>query len=173
MDILYTADEKYLQAIEELSYGELPKALHYFNALIEADPTYARAYYQLGCFYQYRFKNYRSAGYYYKECILLDADFPDVYAEYLTILITLKMHKLVQQVAETALHVPGVDKARIYELLGLYAEESQNFELAKTHYKAAELNTACQTERESFQKHLTRISDKQSTSKNVIYVYKE
>jgi len=27
MDILYTVEEKYLQAVEELNYGELPKAL--------------------------------------------------------------------------------------------------------------------------------------------------
>lgn len=33
MDILYTVDEKYLQAVEELYYGELPKALHFFTRL--------------------------------------------------------------------------------------------------------------------------------------------
>ena len=69
MDILYTVEEKYLQATEELNYGELPKALHLFNEIINADPEYARAYYQLGCFYHYQFKNYQTAGYYYKKCI--------------------------------------------------------------------------------------------------------
>ena len=69
MDILYTVEEKYLQAVEELNYGELPKALHLFHEIVNAEPAYARAYYQLGSIYHYHFKNFQSAGYYYKKCI--------------------------------------------------------------------------------------------------------
>lgn len=135
MDILYTVEEKYLQATEELNYGELPKALHLFHEIINADPAYARAYYQLGCFYHYQFKNYQTAGYYYKKCIELEAEFPDVYEHYLRLLITLKMTNLVNKIADKALVTAGVCKAQIYECLGLYAEEQQHLEEAKLQYK--------------------------------------
>lgn len=89
MEFLYTMDEKYLQAIEELYYGELPKAMHLFNEIVQADPEYARAHYQLGSCYFYQFKNYQTAGYYYKKCIELEPAFPDVYEHYLKLLMVL------------------------------------------------------------------------------------
>ena len=171
MDILYTVEEKYLQAIEELQYGELPKALHYFHEIINSDPEYARAYYQLGCFYQYQFKNFQTAGYYYKKCIELEAEFPDVYEHYLKLVIDLKMHKSIHHIAEQALATPGVCKADIYECLGLYAEEQQNFVMAKEQYKLAALATSCQTDHDLFNGHLKRISDKQHANLNITYAY--
>ena len=171
MDILYTVEEKYLQAVEELNYGELPKALHFFNEIISIEPEYARAYYQLGSFYYYQFKNYQTAGYYYKKCIELEAEFPDVYEHYLKLLITLKMDKLIHPIAEKALNIPGVCKAHIYESLGMYAEEQQDFIKAKEQYKLGSLATGCETEPILFQDHLKRIGDKQNANRNIIYAY--
>ncbi|WEK20534.1 MAG: hypothetical protein P0Y49_05205 [Candidatus Pedobacter colombiensis] len=171
MDILYTVDEKYLQAIEELNYGELPKALHYFNEIINIDPDYARAYYQLGCFYYYQFKNYQTAGYYFKKCIMLEAEFPDVYVHYLKLLITLKMYKSVELIAEKAFAVPGVCTAEIYEHLGLNAEMQQDFATAKEQYKLAVLVAASDTEHNLFKDHLKRVNDKLRTNKSMIYAY--
>ena len=171
MDILYTVDEKYLQAIEELNYGELPKALHLFNEIINADPEYARAYYQLGCFYYYQFKNYQTAGYYFKKCIALEAEFPDVYAHYLDLLITLKMYQSVQPVAQKALAVPGVCKAEVYGRLGLNAEIQQDFVLAKEQYKLAVLAAASDIDHNLFKDHLKRVDDKLQTNKKMVYAY--
>lgn len=173
MDILYTAEEKYLQAVEELYYGELPKALHYFNQIVNSDPTYARAHYQLGSCYFYQFKNYQLAGYHYKECIALEPEFPDAYEHYLKLLITLKMHKSIVLIAEKALKIPGVCKANIYESLGLMAEEQQDFAKAKEQYRLATMATASPTDHGLFKDHLKRISDKQKANLNVIYKYEE
>jgi tetratricopeptide (TPR) repeat protein len=171
MDILYTVEEKYLQAIEELHYGELPKALHYFNEIIETEPGYARAYYQLGCFYHYQFKNYQTAGYYYKKCIELEAEFPDVYEHYLRLLILLKLDKSIETAAEKALSIPGVCKANIYESLGVYQEEQRQFDKAKAHYSAAALATSSQTDHSLIQDHLKRIEEKKNAAKSMTYAY--
>ncbi len=171
MDILYTVEEKYLQAVDELNYGELPKALHLFNEIINFDPGYARAYYQLGYLYYYQFKDYQAAGYYFKKCIELEAAFPEVYEHYLKLLITLKMHKSVSHIAESALEVPGVCKANIYESLGLYAEELQNFDLAKVQYTLASLATSCQTDHTTYEEHLKRLTHKLSVNDRVRYTY--
>lgn len=169
MDIYTTVEEKYLQAIEELHWGELPKALQYFNEIIVFDPDYARAYFQLGDIYQHHFKDYKTAGYYYKRCIELDADFPEVYKPYLELVITLKMHKLVKQVAEKALLVPGVCEAHIYECLGLHAEQLQNFAEAANYFKKAELFNAVQDEQSTLQEHQNRIKSKMNSTKAMIY----
>lgn len=171
MDILYTVDEKYLQGIEELHYGELPKALHLFNEIINIDPGYARAYYQLGCFYYYQFKNYQTAGFYFKKCIALEAEFPDVYTDYLKLLVTLKMYKSVELIAEKALHVPGVSKAEIYGQLGLNAEMQHDFVLAKEKYKLALLATDSDTDHVLFKDHLKRVDDKLHAKKSMVYAY--
>ncbi len=169
MDIYITVEEKYLQAIEELHWGELPKALQYFNEIIALEPDYARAYYQLGNLYQNHFKNYQTAGYYYKNCIELDADFPDVYEPYLNLIITLKMHKLVNQIAEKALMVAGVNEARIYENLGLYEEKMQRFEAAGCYFKKATLLNNTQDDLNTFQEHQKRIQHKMDSTKKMVY----
>jgi len=169
MDIYTTADEKYLQAIEELNWGELPKALQYFNELVAFDPDYARGYFQLGNLYHYRFKDYKTAGYYYKRCIELDADFPEVYEPYLKLVITLKMHKLAKQIADKALTVSGVCEAQIYENLGLQAEQQQNFIGAASYFKKAELFNAVQDKHGILQEHQDRIKNKLNSTKAMIY----
>lgn len=173
MEILYTVDEKYLQAIEEMSVGELPKALHLFNEIIDTDPNYARAHYQLGYCYFYEFKNYQTAGYHFKKCIELDPAFPDSYIDYLKLLVTLKMHKTIPLIAEKAFLIPGVPVIELYELLGNCAEQQQDLIAAKEQYEKAMLVTTNQTEYESFQAHIKRISAKQQSKVKVIYTYKE
>jgi len=169
MDIYTTADEKYLQAIEELNWGELPLALQYFTELISFDPDYARGYFQLGNLYQNRFKDYKTAGYYYKRCIELEADFPEVYEPYLKLVITLKLHKLVKQVADKALLVPGVCEAHIYESLGLHAEQQQNFVQAANYFKKAALFNSVHDEQNKLLEHQNRIRSKMDSTKIMVY----
>ena len=87
MDIYLTIEEKYLQALDELWYGEPPKALQLLNEIIANDPLYARAHYQLGKIYYYEISDYLAAGYHFKTCAELEPQFPDVYFHYLRLLL--------------------------------------------------------------------------------------
>lgn len=169
MDIYTTVEEKYLQAVEELHYGELPKALQYFNAIIAFDDEYARAYFQIGKLYHYHFKDFKAAGYYYNRSIELDAAFPETYEPYLELVVTLKMNKLVKQVAEKASQVPGVDQSVIFKQLGLHAEQQQQFTEAFNYFRKAELLNAVQEEQNTLQEHLKRIKTKINSQKTMIY----
>jgi len=169
MDIYTSVEEKYLQAIEELQCGDLPLALRYFNQIIAFDEDYARAYFQLGHIYHIHFKDFKTAGYYYKRCIELNPEFPDAHQPYLEIVIVLKMHNLIKQVAERALNVPGVEEARIYESLGLYAERQQNFEEAARHFKKAEFFNEETEEAQVFQAHQKRVRNKMNSNKIMVY----
>jgi tetratricopeptide (TPR) repeat protein len=171
MDILYTVEEKYLQAIEELYYGELPKALHLFHEIIKADAAYARAYYRLGNLYQYEFKDYPSAGYYYQQCIAIDPAFPDVYEHYLKLLVTLNKHKMIAAIAEQAFGIAGVCQWQLHEVLGAYAETQQDFAKAQSHYEQAGLMSICSTAHQTFQEHVKRVRAKQQHKQPWVYAY--
>ena len=106
MDIYLTVEEKYLQAVEEISYGENPRALQLLNEIVSADPLYARAHFQMGKLYYYEIKDYQAAGYHFKTCAELEPNFPDVYEHYLHLLVFLNMERQVQMVKDKALQVP-------------------------------------------------------------------
>jgi tetratricopeptide (TPR) repeat protein len=173
MDILYNVDERYLQAVEELMYGDLPKALHYFSAIIDTDPDHARAHYHVGCCYYYHFKDYQTAGYYFKKCIELEPGFPDVYSVYLKLLITLKIHKAIYPTADKALLIPGVNEAEIFETLGNYAEKNQDLVKAKEHYQKAAAATTDQNHHRGIKDHIIRVADKQNAKRKVVYAYQD
>lgn len=169
MDILYTIEEKYLEALEELDYGEPQKALHLFNNIIQTDPEYARAYFHLGDIYYYRFKNYQTAGYYYKKCIELEPEFPDVYLNYLRLLATLEMPKLAEQISAKALQTKGVCKCCIYQQMGNYAEQEKRWDDANELYKLALLNSTGVEDKSTLHDNLQRLKDKKSLTQKVIY----
>jgi len=171
MDILYTVEEKYLQAMEELNYGETPKALHLLRAIIAEDENYARAHYSIGVIYHYYLKDFQAAGYYYKTSLTLDANFPDVYEDYLKLLVNLQLHKTIVQVAEAAMKTAGVNLSAIYETLGLYEEQRQDFVLAKQHYEKAALVAVIDKQHSLLQDHLRRIGTKIKAKQKMVYAY--
>jgi len=171
MDILYTVEEKYLQAMEELNYGETPKALYLLREIIKEDDTYGRAYYSIGVIYHYYLKDYNAAGYYYKTSMVLEMQIPDLYEDYLKLLVILQLHKTIAQVAELALKVPGVNLTAIYETLGLYEEQRQDFALAKQHYQKAALLAVVDKEHNLLQDHLKRVSTKIKAKQQMVYAY--
>lgn len=169
MDILYTTEEKYLEALDELEHGEPQKALHLMNEIIQIDPEYARAYYHLGNIYQDRFKNFQTAGFYYKKCIGLEPEFPDAYLPYLRLLTTLEMPNLAEQIFHKALLVKGVCKCCIYEQMGNYAEQDKRWEEANEFYKQALLNSTGIEDKSALHDNLQRLRDKKQLTQRVIY----
>lgn len=169
MDIYFTVDEKYLQAVEEYYYGETPKSLQMLNEIIAADPQYARAYYQLGMIYFYELKDYQQAGYCFKTCNELDGKFPDVYSHYMKLLSFLNMEKTLNMVKEKALQTPGVDYARMWDLMGRFAERNKNLTLARTCYEEAYAVVTNTKKMDEIEESLKRIEEKQQ--RKVAYRY--
>ena len=77
----------------------------------------------MGIIYYYYLKDYHIAGYYYKTSIALEMQIPDLYEDYLKLLVVLQLHKTIAQVAELVLKVPGVNLTVVYETLGLYEQQ--------------------------------------------------
>jgi tetratricopeptide (TPR) repeat protein len=170
MDIYLTIEEKYLHAVDELSFGETPKALQLLNAIVADEPFYARAHYQLGKLYYYEVNDYQAAGYHFKTCAELEPSFPDVYYHYLHLLVFLDMEKQMHIVATDALTVPGVCAACIYDLKGLFAEKKKDWMGAKEAYRKALLESTCKYEKDSIEQSIERVKSKKQHSKKYNYV---
>jgi len=169
MDTYYTIEEKYLQAVDEINYGENPKGLKLLNEIISNDPLHARAHYQLGKIFYYEIKDYQAAGYHFKTCAELEPSFPDVYYHYLHLIVFLNMDKKVNEVAAKALTIPGVSAAAIHNLLGLYAEKNKNWAIAINEYQSAFIEVIDKKHQEDIETSIERV--KQKMQHNSSYRY--
>jgi len=171
MDIYFTIEEKYLKAVDELNYGESPRALQLLNEIIDNDPSYARAHYQLGLIHYYNIEDYQAAGYHFKLCVELDSTYPDVYYHYLKLIVFLNMGNIVNIVAEKAMCVPGVNIAAISDLLGLYSEKNKRWDNAINYYKKALLESTSKKQSETIEESISRIEVKKNQAKKYNYQF--
>jgi len=160
MDTYYTIEEKYLKAVQKIDYGRTSKGLLLLKEIVENEPLFARAHYQLGKIYYYELKDYRTAGYHLKCCVDIEPDFPDAYFDYLSLVVFLNMEKLVRQVSEKALKVPGVFKADVYSQLGLFYENNKAFNNALDAYKLAFLEATQKHVADEITESIERLSAK-------------
>lgn len=173
MDTYYTIEEKYLQAVDEINYGENPKGLKLLNEIINNDPLHARAHYQLGKIYYYEIKDYQAAGYHFKTCAELEPTFPDVYFHYLHLIVFLNMEKKINEVAAKALTIPGVGAASIYNLLGLFAEKNKNWTNAMQAYRNAFIEVFDKKQQEDIENSIYRVKQKMQQSNTYQYYLAE
>jgi len=159
MDTYFTIEEKYLQAVEEATY-DTAKGLQLLKQIIEIDPLYARAYFQLGKIYFYQVCDYQTAGFYFKTCMELEPAFPDNYSHFLSLVIFLNMEKQVTMVSEKALNTPGVEAAAIYDLLGLFFEKSKDWNTALRAYQKAFLEVTCKDRKGEIEESINRVKVK-------------
>lgn len=169
MDTYFTIEEKYLQAVDELSYGETPKGLRLLNEIINADPAYARAHYQLGKIYFYDIKDYQAAGYHFQTCAELEPSFPDVYMPYLELLVFLNMERKVNDIASRALTVAGVKTAAVYKQLGLLCEKQKNWNEALQAYRDAFMEVTNKEEKHEIEDNISRVRQKMQRSASYQY----
>lgn len=169
MDTYFTIEEKYLQAVDELSYGETPKGLRLLNEIINADPAYARAHYQLGKIYFYDIKDYQAAGYHFQTCAELEPLFPDVYMPYLELLVFLNMERKVNDIASRALRVAGVKTAAVYKQLGLLCEKQKNWNEALQAYRDAFMEATNKEEKHEIEDNISRVRQKMQRSASYQY----
>lgn len=169
MDIYFTIEEKYLQAVEEYNYGTLPKTLQLLNEIVATASTFARAHYLLGKMHYNDMNDYQSAGYHYQTCVELEPSFPDAYVPYLRLLLFLNKSTLAQTVSTKALQVPGVDHSHVHEIMGQIAEKNSQWTKAAELFRKALLAADDKSQVDDVQEHIKRIELKLQSTR--VYVY--
>jgi len=171
MDIYVTIEERYVQAVEELRYGEAAKALRLFNDLVASDESYARAYFQLGIINFYYIKDYQAAGYYFNRCIETEPGFPDVYEDFMKLLVFLNMEKKAKNIAARSLQIAGTNQRLIYQQLGLLEEKGQRWNAALDYYRKAYSYSLEKDDAEDSKADIQRVKDKISQASKFVYNY--
>jgi len=169
MDAYYTIEEKYLQAVDELAYGETSRGLKLLNEIINNDPAYARAHYQLGRIFYYDIKDYQAAGYHFQTCAELEPAFPDMYVPYLELLVFLDMEKKASGIAGKALTVAGVNASAVYKQLGLMQEKHKDWSRALQAYRDAFMEVTDKEEKVDIDDCIARIKQKMQRSASYQY----
>ncbi len=173
MDTYYTIEEKYLQAVEELNFGETPLSLKLLNEILADDLLFVRAHYQIGKLYYYNLNDYQSAGYHFKLCTELEPTFPDVYEHYVGLLLFLNMEHQLNTVAQKAITVPGVNVSDIYNMQGLCAEKNRKLDAALAFYRESLMLVTSNREKSDVEANISRVRFKVEQSKTYSYHFSE
>ena len=169
MNTYYTVEEKYLKAVEKVNYGSTPKALLLLKEIVENDPFFARAHFQLGKLYYYDLNDYQAAGFHFKTCVELEPSFPDVYYDYLKLAVFLNMEKLVPKIVANGLATPGVCADCMYELSGLFFEKNKDWAKSINAYQKALIEVTDKNQKENIEESIERVKAKMQHVK--VYQY--
>ncbi len=114
--------------------------------LLEQEPGYGRAHYQLGNLYYMKLDEYAKAEYHLKLAMKFAPKFASSYCTYLYMLNYLNRHEEVVRHAQKALKIPGVSRFTVYHQLGKSCEKARLFSEAKQAYKNAQFATCDESE---------------------------
>ncbi|MEP2935047.1 MAG: tetratricopeptide repeat protein [Gilvibacter sp.] len=137
MDHLTKLEEMLDQANNDIKNGRYDEASNKLEEIINIDPSFGKAYNHLGYLYEVKFKDYEKGETLYKLCIEKTPMYPSVYYNYAVCLSTLGKFDELKSLLDTALGIPGITKATIYNEYGIMYEQIGELQKAIEHYQKA------------------------------------
>ena len=141
MDHLTKLEEWLNQANSDIKNGLYDQATNTLEKIIDTDSNFGKAYNHLGYLYEVKFKEYEKGETLYKLCLEKSPMYPAVYYNYAVLLSTLEKYEDLKSLLDTALTIPGVTKATIYNEYAIMYEQQGKLEEAIEHYKKCGLHT--------------------------------
>lgn len=124
------------KALDAYPY-ELEKAAEALNYALSYDSENVKALCLLGKLYSEQLNDYKTAITYYERALASRLDIPEVYPEYIRVLLLNDDYDEVQKVIDFALTVKGIDTAGIYLAQGHLFESKNEFDSAVEAFKEA------------------------------------
>jgi tetratricopeptide (TPR) repeat protein len=150
-----------LEADELIRQNKISDAIHLLEGIIAEAPDFGKAYNHLGWIYETKLKDFESAEKMYRQCLAYHPQYPPVYLNLAIVLSTLGKFSELEELLRKGLEVPGVDKAAIYNELGIMFELKLAFALALDHYRQAIAHSLNDTNVELYMKSMERCRNKQ------------
>ncbi|MFS4416654.1 tetratricopeptide repeat protein [Maribacter sp. 2307ULW6-5] len=133
----YHLEDLFNTADLDIKDGKLEAAVEKLEQILAEEPTFGKAYNHLGWLNETKFKNFNEAEKYYKLALQYAPEYGAAYKNYAILLSTLKKYDTLKEVLEQALHVPGMDKATVYNEYGIMYEQLEEYETAIAYYRDA------------------------------------
>lgn len=141
MDHLTKLEEMLDQANLEIKNGKYEVASNILEKIIDLDPNFGKAYNHLGYLYEVKFKEYEKGETLYKLCLEKSPMYPAVYYNYAVLLSTLRKYDELKELLDTAVTIPGITIATMYNEYAIMYEQQSNLDLAIDYYKKCAMNT--------------------------------
>ena len=141
MDHLTKLEEMLDQANLEIKNGKYEVASNILEKIIDLDPNFGKAYNHLGYLYEVKFKEYEKGETLYKLCLEKSPMYPAVYYNYAVLLSTLRKYDQLKELLDTAVTIPGITMATMYNEYAIMYEQQSNLDLAIDYYKKCAMNT--------------------------------
>ena len=134
MDHLTKLEEMLDQANLEIKNGKYEVASNILEKIIDLDPNFGKAYNHLGYLYEVKFKEYEKGETLYKLCLEKSPMYPAVYYNYAVLLSTLRKYDQLKELLDTAVTIPGITMATMYNEYAIMYEQQSNLDLAIDYY---------------------------------------
>ena len=141
MDHLTKLEELLDKANADIKKGLYDDASNKLEKIIDMDSNFGKAYNHLGYLYQNKFKEYEKGETLYKLCLEKSPMYPPVYYNYAILLSTIGKYAELKELLDTALTIPGITKATIYNEYAIMFEQEGKLEEAIEYYKKCGMNT--------------------------------
>jgi len=140
--------------------NKISDAVALLENIISRAPDFGKAYNHLGYIYETKLKELEKAEKMYRQCLAYTPEYPAVYFNLSIVLSSLGKFDEQQILLEKALAIPGVDKATIYNEIGIMHELKQDFNKAIEHYKKAINSTLLDNNLDIYKKSIERCRTK-------------
>ncbi len=160
MDHLTKLEELLDKANADIKKGSYEEATNKLEQIIDIDPNFGKAYNHLGYLYEVIFKEYEKGETLYKLCLEKSPMYPAVYYNYAVLLSTLGKFKELRELLDTALTIPGVTKATIYNEYAIMNEQEGKLDEAIENYRKCGMNTLNQDVLERAKSSIARCKSK-------------
>ena len=141
MDHLTKLEELLDQANTDIKNGNYDEASNKLEKIIDMDPDFGKAYNHLGYLYEVKFKDYEKGETLYKLALEKSPMYTSVYYNYAVCLSTLGKYKELKDLLDTAMNIPGIIKATIYNEYGIMYEQTDELDKAIEHYQLSGRST--------------------------------
>ncbi|MGV6829264.1 MAG: hypothetical protein ACWA45_07700 [Flavobacteriales bacterium] len=141
MDHITKLEELLHQANDDIKKGLYDEATNKLERIIDIDPNFGKAYNHLGYLYEVKFKEFDKGETLYKLCLEKSPMYPAVYYNYSILLSTLGKYDELKELLNTALTIPGITKATIYNEYAIMFEQQGKLDEAIDYFKKCGLNT--------------------------------
>lgn len=141
MDHLTKLEEMLDQANLEIKNGKYEVASNILEKIIDIDANFGKAYNHLGYLYEVKFKEFEKGETLYKLCLEKSPLYPAVYYNYAVLLSTLGRFDDLKALLDTAITIPGVTLATMYNEYAIMHEQQGKLDDAIAYYKKCGLHT--------------------------------
>lgn len=167
----YLAEQYYIEAKELMSDWKFAEAKKKLEEIVEMEPGYGRAHFELGWLYLFKFWDYERANYHLRLAIKFSPEFPVSYHTYAFLLNDINHPTALKIHAAKALTVRGVEPTIIYGELAKSFELNGNYAEAICNYRNAMKVSLNNAQVEQIEKHIERVKTKMKTFKEESFIY--